>query len=338
MNPQQLSSNLPVPTGENARPGCVLLLGATGTIGQATLRALVSQGHDVVCLGRHRAPVPEALAARVHQVLGDLRQDAIWQRVMSEHRVSVIVSCLASRNGVPADAWAVDHDLHVRALQAAQAAKVQHMVLLSALCVQKPQLAFQQAKLAFERQLMDSTIRYSIVRPTAFFKSLSGQVERVRNGKPFMVFGDGRLTACKPIGDDDLGEFLAQCISQPQRWDQILPIGGPGPAITPLDQAQILSELLGRRVKIKRVPLWIMNGVANALGMASQVIPALRTSAELARIGRYYASESMLVWDADSQRYDEQATPSTGVQRLRDHYADLLAGRTTHDSGQHAVF
>ena len=337
MNSQQLSSELPVPTGQ-ARPSCVLLLGATGTIGQATLRALVSQGHDVVCLGRHRAPVPDALVSRVHQVLGDLRQDSVWQGVMSEHPVSVIVSCLASRNGVPADAWAVDHDLHVRALQAAQAARVQHMVLLSALCVQKPRLAFQQAKLAFERQLMESTIRYSIVRPTAFFKSLSGQVERVRRGRSFMVFGDGRLTACKPIGDDDLGQFLAQCISQPQRWNQILPIGGPGPAITPLDQAQMLSELLGRHVRIKRVPLWVMDLVVNALGMASRVIPALKTAAELARIGRYYAGESMLVWDATSQRYDEQATPSAGHQRLRDHYADLLAGRTTHDSGEHAVF
>lgn len=33
---------------------------------------------------------------------------------------------------------------------------------------------------------------YSIVRPTSFFKSLSGQVDRLRRGKPFLVFGDGR--------------------------------------------------------------------------------------------------------------------------------------------------
>ena len=42
------------------------------------------------------------------------------------------------------------------------------------------------------------------MRPTAFFKSLSGQVERVRGGRPFLLFGDGTLTACKPISDADL--------------------------------------------------------------------------------------------------------------------------------------
>ncbi len=78
-----------------------------------------------------------------------------------------------------------------------------HFVLLSAICAQKPVLAFQKAKLAFEAHLLEQGLTYSIVRPTAFFKSLSGQVARVKQGGPFLVFGDGRLTACKPISDAD---------------------------------------------------------------------------------------------------------------------------------------
>ena len=76
----------------------------------------------------------------------------------------------------------------MHALDAARQAGVSHMVLLSAICVQKPLLAFQHAKLAFEKTLIESGLTYSIVRPTALFKSLSGQVERVTRGKPFMVF------------------------------------------------------------------------------------------------------------------------------------------------------
>ena len=79
--------------------------------------------------------------------------------------------------GVPKEAWAIDHRAHLLALAAAKEAGVGHVVLLSAICVQKPRLAFQHAKLAFERELLDSGLSYSIVRPTAFFKSLSGQVE-----------------------------------------------------------------------------------------------------------------------------------------------------------------
>jgi hypothetical protein len=70
-------------------------------------------------------------------------------------------------------------------LRIAKAAGVSQFVLLSAICVQRPLLAFQKAKLAFESELAASGLTYSIVRPTAFFKSLSGQVARVQAGKPF---------------------------------------------------------------------------------------------------------------------------------------------------------
>ncbi|MBX9608345.1 MAG: NAD-dependent epimerase/dehydratase family protein, partial [Gammaproteobacteria bacterium] len=39
----------------------VLVLGATGTIGRATVRALLRRGHEVVCLVRARAGVGGAL-------------------------------------------------------------------------------------------------------------------------------------------------------------------------------------------------------------------------------------------------------------------------------------
>ena len=62
---------------------------------------------------------------------------------------------------------------------------VRQIVLLSALYVQNPFWAFQQAKLAFETKLVASGLAYSIVRRTAYFKSLSGQVARVPVKKPF---------------------------------------------------------------------------------------------------------------------------------------------------------
>jgi divinyl chlorophyllide a 8-vinyl-reductase len=231
---------------------------------------------------------------------------------------------MASRTGVPADAWAVDHQAHVHLLEAAQRAGVGHFVLLSAICVQKPRLAFQHAKLAFEQRLVGSGVRYSIVRPTAFFKSLSGQVERVRRGKPFLVFGDGALTACKPISDDDLAEYIVGCIDDASRWNRVLPIGGPGTAITPRQQGEQLFALLGRPPRFTHVPVRLLDGVAAALGTLGRIAPPLAAKAELARIGRYYATESMLVWDEGAQRYDADATPSFGRETLAEHYRKLL--------------
>lgn len=245
---------------------------------------------------------------------------------------------MASRTGAPADAWAIDHQAHVDALAPARASGVTHMVLLSAICVQKPLLAFQQAKLAFERELMESGLDWSIVRPTAFFKSLSGQVERVRGGKSFLVFGDGELTACKPIGDDDLGAYLADCLDDETRRNHILPIGGPGPAITPREQGERLFELMGKPPRFRHVPVAMLDVIAGTLGALGRVSPALAAKADLARIGRYYATESMLVLDPATGRYDVDATPSFGTETLFDYYARLVAGEAEAERGDHAVF
>ncbi|MEO1275917.1 MAG: NAD(P)H-binding protein, partial [Pseudomonadota bacterium] len=223
-------------------------------------------------------------------------------------------------------------------LGAFEAAGVRHVVLLSAICVQKPRLAFQHAKLAFEETLAASGLRYSIVRPTAYFKSLSGQVARVARGKPFLVFGDGRLTACKPISDADLADFLAGCLERPERWDRILPIGGPGPAITPQDQAAMLTRLLGREIRIRRVPVGLLDGIVLGLSLLGRLSPQLAEKAELARIGRYYATESMLLRDPETGRYSDAATPEWGSDRLEDYQARLLRGEARLERGDHAVF
>ncbi len=325
----------------------VFVLGATGTIGRATVRALVRLGHDVVCFVRPRAGVGGSLApddmarwldgASVR--FGDVRDPASLARDgFRGERFDAMVSCLASRTGAPKDAWAIDHKAHVDALAAARHAGVARVVLLSAICVQKPLLGFQHAKLAFERVLMDSGLTYSIVRPTAFFKSLSGQVERVKRGKPFLVFGNGALTACKPISDGDLGEYLAACLDDPGRHNRVLPIGGPGEAITPRQQGDHLFALLGRPPRFKQVPVALLDTIIGVLGTAGHVIPALAAKAELARIGRYYATESMLVLDPATGRYDAAATPSTGSETLFDHYAKLLSGEAATERGDHAVF
>jgi divinyl chlorophyllide a 8-vinyl-reductase len=332
-------------------PRRVFVLGATGTIGRATVRALVQRGHEVVCLVRPRAGVGGALApadaarllAGATVRIGDVGDPASLVRDgFRGERFDALVSCLASRTGAPKDAWAIDHQAHVHALSAAKDAGVAQVVLLSALCVQKPLLAFQHAKLAFEKVLLESGLTYSIVRPTAFFKSLSGQIDRVKKGKPFLVFGDGTLTACKPISDTDLGNYLADCLSDASRHHRVLPIGGPGEAITPRQQGERLFALLGRAPRFKHVPVGLLDGLIAGLGLAGRVVPALAAKAELARIGRYYATESMLVLDPATGRYDAAATPSTGSETLFDFYARLvngtLAPELEPERGDHAVF
>lgn len=253
-------------------------------------------------------------------------------------KFDILLSCLASRNGTPHDAWMIDYQAHLDAFAAAEAAGVQHMVLLSAICVQKPRLAFQHAKLAFEKALMGSAIAFSIVRPTAFFKSLSGQVARVQAGKPYLLFGDGELTACKPISDNDLANYLADCVDDPAMRNRILPIGGPGEAITPKQQGVILFEIVGVESRFRRVPVRLLDIIIGSLDVAGTILPVAKRKAELARIGLYYATESMLLWNNERGIYDAAATPSTGSDTLAEHYRGMIAGEAHLERGEHSVF
>lgn len=338
---------MPLTPADGSQPRRVFVLGGTGTIGRATVRALVGRGHHVICFVRAgEVDSDRSTSSRLglqragaELRIGDVTDPASLDRDgLRGERFDVLLSCLASRTGASDDAWRIDHDAHVGALEVATAADVPHMILLSAICVQKPVLAFQQAKLAFERTLIKSGLDYTIVRPTAFFKSLSSQVERVKRGKPFLMFGDGTLTACKPISDDDLGAYLADCIDNPDRRNRVLPIGGPGEPITPRMQGERLFALLGQPLRFVHVPVGLLNGVIAVLVMLGRFAPFLSTKAELARIGRYYATESMLVLDPKTGKYDASATPSTGSETLFDYYARLIRNDATAERGEHAMF
>ena len=86
------------------------------------------------------------------------------------------------------------------------------------------------------------------------------------------------------------------------------------------------------------MPVALLDTIIRVLGTLGRLRPALAEKAELARIGRYYATESMLVLDPATGRYDAAATPSTGTDTLFEFYARLVAGEASVERGDHAVF
>ena len=97
--------------------------------------------------------------------------------------------------------------------------------------------------------------------------------------------------------------------------------------------------MLGMEPKFRSVPPGFLGGIASALGLAAKLITPLAAKAELARIGHYYATESMLVLDPATGRYDAGLTPETGTDTLFDHYRAVLSGEAAVDArGDHAVF
>jgi divinyl chlorophyllide a 8-vinyl-reductase len=82
-----------------------------------------------------------------------------------------------------------------------------------------------------------------------------------------------------------------------------------------------------------------MSAIIFVLSALGRIVPSLRDKAEFARIGRYYATESMLVLDPAKGTYDAEATPSYGSDTLRDFYARVLKeGLAGQELGDHALF
>ncbi len=299
-------------------------------------RELLGSGYRLICPVRDVASVP-ADDPDLSLIEVDLTDPKAATASLRDVDASVVISCLASRSGSRRDSELVEYGANHNLLAWAIERGVDHFTLLSAICVQKPRLAFQRHKLRFEAELVASGINHSIVRPTAFFKSLSGQLERVKAGKPFLVFAGGRLTQCKPIAEADLARYLRLTLEDPALRG-VLPIGGPGPALSPQDQAKLLATLLGRPVPLRSVPPALLSFAARVFDVLGLVSGKAADKAEFARIGHYYATESMLVWSEAKDAYSDEETPEFGTITLRDSYEAQLAGKERQDIGDHAMF
>jgi len=327
----------------------VLVAGASGYIGRHVVRELVGRGHDVIGLVRKGAPnqraAPESLSGPHSPEQPGIRRceltdpGSLLAEGIRGESFDAVISCIASRTGGSDDAHTVDYLANRNLLGAAKQARADQFVLLSALCVQRPVLAFQRAKLAFEAELRDDGVGWSIVRPTAFFKSLAGQVPRIKAGKPFLIFGPGDGPACKPISEADLARYIADCLVAPALRNRILPIGGPGPAVTPRERGEMLFELAGRLPRFRHLPIAMFGVAETLLAGASRVFPRLEDKAEFARIGRFYATEPMLAINPETGQYDDGATPEYGTETLRDFYRRVLKeGLAGQELGEQALF
>lgn len=298
----------------------IFVAGSTGYIGKNVVKYALDNGFDVVTAKRHSDNKPGQLNKKL-KVIKISNNDNNW--IADLEKVDVIISCLASRTGEPKDAHLVDYKLNCLLLEKAKALKCSQFILLSAICVQKPRLAFQFEKLAFEEELKKSGLNFSIVRPTAYFKSLSGQIENIKKGKPYVYFGDGQITQCNPISEKDLSLYILSCIKDKTKWRKILPIGGPKQSITPKDIGKILFEIFEMSPKYKSFPTKLLDAIRLLLLIISPFSNWAKNKSELIKIAKYYATESMLIWDEKKECYDANMTPSTGKDTLRDYFYSI---------------
>lgn len=284
--------------------------GATGYIGKSVVKDAVRQGFNVVSLVRSKSDA-EGNESLMEKLQGSqllecdyASKDTVASVLKQVGPIDSVVCCLASRSGVKKDAYRVDYQATSDLCKAAADVGCGHFTLLSAFCCKNPWLQFQQAKLKFEAELASQTsMTYSIVRPTAFFKSVSGQLEVIQAGAPFVMFGDGEVTRCNPIAEAELAQYLVDCRGDESRHGKILNLGGPDEPLTMKKQGEMLFEAVGKKPFMVYAPLWIFDVIIDGLQWLADKTgsEALDDAAETGRIGKYYAVEDMLTTDSEEK-------------------------------------
>ena len=249
----------------------VTIVGASGYIGKAVVRECVRRGYATTAVTRPQSSLTfdGATTARAEsENLDDITQ------CFKDAQTQVVICCLASRSGTEADSLKVDYEASVNCLKAAQACGARHFVLLSAFCVAKPDLGFQVAKLKTEAALKNQNdVTWTSVRPTAFFKSLSGQVEIVRGGGPFVYFdlGNGRSATCNPISEPDLAAALLDQVADDAHKNTYWNLGGPDAGLSMKEQGEMIHDILEKEgePKLLGVPIGLFDFIINGLQWAA---------------------------------------------------------------------
>ncbi len=319
-----------VKTGEKI----AVVAGATGYIGKSTVRESVRQGYKTVALVRDKKKVESDEGRLLYGTFfegADVVEcdvcdaEKLTQTLSEIGNIDTIVSCLASRSGIKKDAYAIDYQATLNCLESGRAVNARHFVLLSAFCVKNPWLQFQQAKLKFESALTaQKDMTYSIVRPTAFFKSVSGQLEVIQQGAPFVMFGDGEVTRCNPISEADLATYMIDCIKDKSRLNKIINLGGPDEPLTMKRQGEMLYKAVGKEPNFFYAPLWLFDVIIDSLQWVSDTFQSeqFENAAELGRIGKYYAVEDMLTTDPGEK---------FGTMTLQEHYNKIAVEGQEYD-------
>jgi divinyl chlorophyllide a 8-vinyl-reductase len=271
----------------------VLIVGATGYIGSAVVAEAVSKGHDVIAVTR--SPAKEGQFSGAEVVVADVSDPASIATAF-QRKIDVVISCLATRSGLPKDFDDIDYKATLNVLNVAQENGVDKFILLSAICVRKPDLPLQLAKLKMEDALMRSGIDYTIVRPTAYFWVFDAQTKMIKKGKPGYMVGKGDQAISNPIAKEDLAEFMVGSIGNSERKDRVFILGGPEVAdniVTYKDSLLMVFESLGMEPNIVSVPGWVMNALIKLTWFIGLFVRKIGVFSSFLKIVLYYLENDM---------------------------------------------
>jgi NAD(P)H dehydrogenase (quinone) len=222
--------------------GKVLVTGATGDTGRATIDELLARGHQVRALAHREDDRSKKLQGRgVEVVLGDLLDFGQVRSALAGVQRAYFVYPI--RPGIlQATAYFA---------QAAKEAGVDGIVNMSQISAREDSKSHAATDHWLSERVFDwSGLNVAHIRPTYFAEWLLYLAPMIKAGKLHVPFGTGRHA---PIAAEDQGRVIAGILEDPApHKGGIYPLFGPV-EYTYQETAQVLSRVLGKDVQYKQI-------------------------------------------------------------------------------------
>lgn len=217
----------------------ILVLGATGTTGGEVARQLIAAGERPRLLVRS----PErarAYGGQAELATGDLdRPDTLRAAMQGVEQVYLV--------STGTDLVALERNV----VDAAKASGVRHVVKLSVLGADDPQIAFARWHAESERYLRDSGLAWTMLRPGNFMTNTLGWAPTIKaQGAVYQPTGTGRWAAIDPA---DIGAVAVRALTTGGHEGQAYAMTGPE-SMDGAGYAAVLSKVLGKPVQFVDVP------------------------------------------------------------------------------------
>lgn len=225
-----------------------LVTGATGTLGTPTVARLRAASHDVRALTRRTGP---------GLTTGDMRTGVgIREAVADAHTVLHLATGPHGKGDVEATRHLLD---------AASAAGVQHLILISIVGIDDIPLGYYQAKVVIERLVRESGLPHTILRATQFHSFVEALLTAQRLS-PMILAPQFPL---QPIAVDEVADRLVE-LAGSSPAGRVPDIGGPEQHHLP-DLARVWAAATGTRRPV--VPVSLPGKAFAACRAGSALVP-----------------------------------------------------------------
>ena len=226
----------------------ILVIGGTGKQGGAVARHLLKAGWKVRAIARD----PKKDAAQALKKQGaEVVQGDLYDRASLDSALNGVYGAFGVTNfWLPDVGYEGEIKQGKLLADAAKEAGVQHLVYSSVGAAHRGmgQKHFE-SKLIVERYLEEIGLPHTIVRPVAFMDNLEWKRARISNGI-LESWGVRQDKKAQLIAVDDVGAIAAIVFSNPGEYlGTTLEIAGD--ELTEPEQADILTKVVGRRVKLE---------------------------------------------------------------------------------------